>query len=65
MRLFINGEAHEIVVANLAEVVTHFGLEPHLVITEVDGIIVERSSWEETQLSDGMKIELVQFVGGG
>ncbi|WP_227934995.1 sulfur carrier protein ThiS [Alkalihalobacillus deserti] len=65
MRLVINGEEHEIEISNLTEVITHFGLDPDLVVTEVDGVIIERRSWEETKLNDGMKIELVQFVGGG
>ncbi|GAE33470.1 sulfur carrier protein ThiS [Halalkalibacter akibai] len=65
MRLIINGEEHLISVTNLADVVAHFELEPHLVVTEVDGTIIERSNWEQTNLTDGMKIELVQFVGGG
>jgi sulfur carrier protein len=65
MCLFINGEEHNINVSNLSEVVTYFDLEPHLVVTEVDGVIIENSSWDNTLLSDGMKIELVQFVGGG
>lgn len=65
MRLVINGKEHQIEVSTLVEVIAYFDLEPHLVVTEVDGVIIERSNWEETQLKDGMKIELVQFVGGG
>jgi sulfur carrier protein len=65
MRLYINGEEHHVDAKNLVDVVTYFNLEPHLVVAEVDGMIIERSSWEETSIEDGMKIELVQFVGGG
>ncbi|ARK29398.1 sulfur carrier protein ThiS [Halalkalibacter krulwichiae] len=65
MLLLINGEEHQLDVVTLEDVVTHFSLEPHLVVTEVDGMIVERASWGETKLTDRMKIELVQFVGGG
>ncbi|WP_332691092.1 sulfur carrier protein ThiS [Halalkalibacter lacteus] len=65
MRLLINGEEHNIDASTLEEVVSHFELEPHLVVTEIDGSIIERSNWSVTKLHDGMRIELVQFVGGG
>ncbi|WP_332632095.1 sulfur carrier protein ThiS [Halalkalibacter flavus] len=65
MRLIINGEEHHVDVSSLEEVVSHFELEPHLVVTEVDGNIIERTNWSGTELKEGMRIELVQFVGGG
>lgn len=65
MRLFINGEEHHLDVVTLADVVAHFDLEPHLVVTEVNGTIIDRADWTETGLAEEMKIELVQFVGGG
>ncbi|MCL7747177.1 sulfur carrier protein ThiS [Halalkalibacter alkaliphilus] len=65
MRLIINGEEHHVDVSNLEEVVSHFELEPHLVVTEVDGKIIERTNWSGIELKEGMRIELVQFVGGG
>ncbi len=65
MKLLINGEEHQLDAATLADVVAHFELEPHLVVTEVDGQIIDRAEWEQTTLIDDMKIELVQFVGGG
>lgn len=65
MNLIINGELHQLHVRTLAEVVAHFELQPHLVVTEVDGEIIDRSEWEQTEVKENMKIELVQFVGGG
>ncbi|WP_347549617.1 sulfur carrier protein ThiS [Pseudalkalibacillus hwajinpoensis] len=65
MTLFINGEPYELNVTNLQEVIAHFELQEGLVVTEVEGNIVDRSQWLETKVSDGMKIELVHFVGGG
>lgn len=65
MRLFINGEEHNLEAKTLSDVVLHFELEPSLVVTEVDGEIIDRSDWTETGLQENMKIELVQFVGGG
>ncbi|GAE24779.1 sulfur carrier protein ThiS [Halalkalibacter wakoensis JCM 9140] len=65
MQLVINGEEHNVDVSTLEDVVSHFELEPHLVVTEVDGEIIERVNWAVTEMKEGMRIELVQFVGGG
>ncbi|NEU30747.1 sulfur carrier protein ThiS [bacterium LRH843] len=65
MKMFINGEEYSLDVKTLAEVVAHFELESHLVVTEVDGVIIDQTDWEHTAIKEEMKIELVQFVGGG
>lgn len=65
MKLLINGEEHHLDVKTLADVITHFKLDANLVVTEVNGEIIDRSEWETTELEEMMKIELVQFVGGG
>lgn len=65
MRLIINGEEYDLDVKTLRDVIEHFQLNANLVVTEVDGEIVDRSKWESTTLKEMMKIELVQFVGGG
>lgn len=65
MRLQINGDEHDLDVITLKDVVKHFGLQEGLVVTEVDGTIIDRSNWKDINVQDGMKIELVHFVGGG
>ncbi|MFV8826630.1 sulfur carrier protein ThiS [Alkalihalobacterium sp. APHAB7] len=65
MELYVNGETVELEVSTLAEIVKHYGLEQNLVVTEVNGEIIDRSNWETTVVESGMKIELVHFVGGG
>lgn len=65
MKLQINGQWYELDVGTLADVIEHFNLQSGLVVTELDGAIINRSEWDETELVDDMKIELVQFVGGG
>jgi len=41
------------------------GLEPRLVVVELNGEALERSRYEETALSDGDRLELVRAVAGG
>jgi len=35
------------------------------VVAEIEGQIIERQNFPQTQLTDGQSIELVRFVGGG
>ncbi|WP_100374597.1 sulfur carrier protein ThiS [Bacillus sp. FJAT-45037] len=65
MELIINGKEQQVEAETLQEVVIHFNLESHLVVTEVDGVIIDREKWGEMKVTPGMKIELVHFVGGG
>ncbi|MFN7251195.1 MAG: sulfur carrier protein ThiS [Anaerobacillus sp.] len=65
MIIVINGEETELELETLADVVNHFKLDENLVVTEVDGSIIEIEQRTQTKLSEGMKIEIVQFVGGG
>lgn len=63
--LKINGEEKTIEAKKVSDVVAHYGLEKNLVVVELNGQIIERDDWEATAVKDGMKIELVHFVGGG
>ncbi len=65
MNLIINGEAKQLELETLADLVAHFNLDKNLVVTEVNGLIISLEERSETKLSEGMKIEIVQFVGGG
>lgn len=51
--------------SNLAELIKLQGYEESRVAAEVDMQIVPRSAWSEFGIKDGMKIEIVEFVGGG
>lgn len=65
MELIINGDKKVLDAAALIDLVRHYELQDKMVVTEVDGEIVERDRWETTRLREGMRIELVHFVGGG
>jgi sulfur carrier protein len=65
MIVVINGEETELELETLTDVVKHFKLDENLVVTEVNGSIVEIEKRAQTKLSEGMNIEIVQFVGGG
>ena len=41
------------------------GLEPRLVVVERNREIVQRARYDEVQVGEGDRLELVHFVGGG
>jgi sulfur carrier protein len=65
MELRINGESRELAAATIYDVIVHYDLLNKPVVVEVDGTIVPRELWVETEVRSGMVIELVHFVGGG
>jgi sulfur carrier protein len=41
------------------------GVSPRAVAVELNGVIVERSAYEDASLCDGDVVEIVRMVGGG
>ncbi len=50
---------------NLSELLTILEIDAATVVAEVDGNIIERKNFAQTELKDRMGIELIRFVGGG
>lgn len=50
---------------NLAQLIESQNYDSNRVAAEVDMQIVSRTIWDEFKLKDQMKIEIVEFVGGG
>lgn len=50
---------------NLAQLIESQNYDSNRVAAEVDMQIVPRTIWNEFRLKDQMKIEIVEFVGGG
>lgn len=66
MRLFLNGDERDIAdVSSVADLVHVLGLDARKVAVERNLEIVPRSTYGETVLSDGDRIEIVTFIGGG
>lgn len=65
MRLIINGEERDYSAANLDALVEELGMKGDRVAVELNREIVPRGSWNTTKLSDGDRLEIVHFVGGG
>lgn len=66
MKLLVNGEDREFSsVSTLSDLLVQLGMKPDRVAVEVNRELVPRDRWPSTQLSDGDKLEIVHFVGGG
>jgi len=66
MRLLINGDERTIPGAgDVAALVAALGLDARKVAVERNLEIVPRSLYAATALSDGDRIEIVHFIGGG
>jgi thiamine biosynthesis protein ThiS len=66
MKLFINGAERDFAnLATLASLVEQLGMKPDRVAVELNREIVPRDRWNQTSLSDGDRLEIVHFVGGG
>jgi thiamine biosynthesis protein ThiS len=66
MNLTVNGEPRAFPpLADLAALVAALGLDGRKVAIERNLEIVPRSAYGKTKLSDGDRIEIVHFIGGG
>lgn len=66
LQLTVNGEPRSMPAsATVADLVTELKLDGRKIAVERNLEIVPRSLYAETMLTDGDRIEIVAFVGGG
>ncbi|HEY5290383.1 MAG TPA: sulfur carrier protein ThiS [Caulobacteraceae bacterium] len=65
MRLTVNGEDRLEAASDIADLVARLGFDARKVAVERNLAIVPRSLWAATALTEGDRIEIVHFVGGG
>ena len=64
--IMVNGEPRQLPApATLDDLLRELGLDPRLVVVELNREIVRRPRLAGTPLADGDTVELVHFVGGG
>jgi len=64
--LLVNGEPRRVQgPATLSDLLTKLGLDPRMVVVELNREIIRRPRLGEVTLQEGDQIELVHFVGGG
>jgi thiamine biosynthesis protein ThiS len=66
IQIIINGEAKPVAVATtVTALVAQLELTAQRLAIELNRDILPRHQWDETSLSEGDKLEIVHFVGGG
>lgn len=67
MHLIINGEDHHDLPTPLtvAGLVSHLGLPTKKLAIERNLEVVPKSTYENVALSDGDRLEIIHFIGGG
>ncbi len=66
MMVWVNGERREAREGStVADLVRELGLEGRPVAVEVNRQVLPRGRHAETKISEGDRIEVVHFVGGG
>jgi len=66
MKIQLNGHEREFAAPlSLSELVQQLGMKQDRVAVELNRNIVPREMWPQTALSEGDRLEVVHFVGGG
>ena len=68
MTIWLNGHASDLQAgASLVDAIAAVSapLDGRGIAAAVDGEVVPRSDWKETELTDGQRVEIVQAVQGG
>tara|TARA_B100000212_G_scaffold300899_1_gene246440 strand:+ start:268 stop:477 length:210 start_codon:yes stop_codon:yes gene_type:complete len=69
MKIRVNGEERFIDNSNkestLTDTLIQLGYKSNTIIVELNNLIVNYESWQESSVKDGDKLEIVSIVGGG
>lgn len=66
LRVQVNGENRNVADhSTLSDLVDELSLAPARIAIELNGEVIRRNNWTETVLSEGDRLEVVHFVGGG
>ena len=62
----VNGDVRTVSAkTKLPQILEEMGLNPRLLAVEYNGEILHRQFWQETEIVEGDKLEIVTIVGGG
>ena len=66
IKIFINGDLKKFPQeTNIISVLESLKISSKHIAIEINESLVFRSDWEETNLKDGDKVEIVKAIGGG
>ena len=66
MKITLNGDALELAgPLRVVDLLAQLAIDPRRVAVEHNLVVLKRTAFETTRLSDGDEVEIVNFVGGG
>ena len=67
MAIVLNGKSIELPeeINSIQNLLPHYNLENRIVVVEVNQEITYKEQYDSTILSDGDRVEIIHFVGGG
>lgn len=65
MEVVINGNSEAGDFSTVEQMLGERGLDPSLVVVELNGKILQKQEYATKKLQDGDTVEIVQFVAGG
>ncbi len=66
MRITLNGESYDLdEPLSVADLLVRLSIDPRRVAVEHNLVILRRPLFGETQIQEGDRVEIVNFVGGG
>jgi thiamine biosynthesis protein ThiS len=66
LRIQVNGQLQQVEEnLSLSQLIASLDLKPNQIAIELNQKVIRRGEWQNTDLRDDDKIEIVHFVGGG
>lgn len=65
IRVVVNGEERTVNVRTVQELLAELGINPKGIAVELNLAVVPKSSYSQTKLNEGDRIEIVHMIGGG
>ena len=66
MNVFVNGnDTHVAEGSVISDLIKSLGLNAQRLAVELNRRIIRRAEWDSTTISEGDRVEIVHFVGGG
>ena len=69
MKIKVNGEEEYLNTSekkiSLRDTISFLGYKPNTIVVELNNLIINYEGWENKNVEDGDKLEIVSIVGGG
>jgi sulfur carrier protein len=65
LHIYLNGEKHDTDATSISELLAELGMEGRMIAIECNLAVVPKSTYADTALAEGDRIEIVHMIGGG